>query len=147
MRADCPLRVVIDTNVWISAALSRQGAPAQVVRLVLANGVAVVSPVTFEELRTRLWKPKFDRYLSLEARQQLLHDLNAAALWVDIPMHLATQRFSRDPDDDAFVQVALAASAVWLVSGDDDLLSLTPPPGLCILSPASALADDRFMKV
>ena len=62
-------RVVIDTNVWLSAALSPAGAPSQVVRRVLAHGVPVFSDATFAELKTRIWKPKFDRYLSMEARQ------------------------------------------------------------------------------
>jgi putative PIN family toxin of toxin-antitoxin system len=52
-------RVVIDTNVWLSAALSANGAPARVVRRVLAHGIPVFSEATFAELNTRIWKPKF----------------------------------------------------------------------------------------
>ncbi len=53
-------QVVIDTNVWLSAALSLTGAPAQVVRRVLASGVPVFSDATFAELQARIGKPKFD---------------------------------------------------------------------------------------
>ncbi|PIQ52311.1 MAG: putative toxin-antitoxin system toxin component, PIN family [Comamonadaceae bacterium CG12_big_fil_rev_8_21_14_0_65_59_15] len=133
------LRVVLDTNVWLSAALSPQGAPAQVVQRVLLQGVAVFSDATFAELQTRLWKPKFDRYLSLDVRHAILRDARAAALWVDIAPDLATQHWSRDADDDAFIRTALAAQASWLVSGDDDLLSLPSITGLTILSPTHAL--------
>ena len=137
-------RVVIDTNVWISAALSRGGAPAQVVRLVLKQGVAVLSAATFAELEARLWLPKFDRYLSIELRRRILHDLDAAACWVEVPAELAGQACCRDADDDKFIHAALAAQAPWLVSGDRDLLEAPPRPGLCILSPADAVQRADF---
>ena len=110
-------RVVIDTNVWISASLSPSGAPAQWVRRVLQRGLVVLTTRTYTELETRLWKPKFDPYLSIEIRQQLLHDLSALALWVDVLPGLAAQTFSRDPDDDAFIHAAEVAKALWLVTG------------------------------
>lgn len=138
------LRVVIDSNVWISAALSQSGAPARLVRHVLAFGLPVFSPETFLELETRLWKPKFDRYLSMELRRQILHDLDAAALWVDVPEEIAAQGYSRDPDDDKFIHAALAAKADWLVSGDRDLLELQGLPGVTIVTPADALRRPEF---
>ena len=48
------LRVVLDTNVWISAALSPHGPPAAVVRRLLAQGVPVLAQPTFDELCNRL---------------------------------------------------------------------------------------------
>ena len=144
MRVDRRLRVVIDTNVWISAALTTAGAPAQLVRKVLQHGAPVFSEATFDELRTRLWKPKFDRWLSMESRQLLLHDLDACAQWVDVPAALAMRRFSRDRDDDAFVHAAMAANAVWLITGDQDLLTITEPLPLRIVTPAAAMADVDF---
>ncbi|MDY0329992.1 MAG: putative toxin-antitoxin system toxin component, PIN family [Thiomonas sp.] len=138
-------RVVIDTNVWISAALSPSGAPAQVVHRGLQRGWVVLTARTHAELEARLWKPKFDPYLSIEIRQQLLHDLGAAALWVDVPPGLAAQTFSSDPDDDAFIHAAEAAQALWLVTGDQDLLRVnSPPDGLRILTPAQAVRHAEF---
>lgn len=145
MRAEHHLRVVIDTNVWISAALAPTGTPAQLVRLVLRQGVAVFSPATFDELRSRLWKPKFDRWLSIEQRKALLHDISACAIAVDVPSELADRRFSRDRSDDAFIHAALAGQARWLVTGDQDLLTVTEPLPLALLTPAAALADPDFL--
>lgn len=151
MRAEHRLRVVIDTNVWISAALAPAGTPAKVVRQVLQHGVPVFSATTFDDLRSRLWKPKFDRWLSLDQRQSLLHDLDACALWVDPGTDITQHTFTRDRDDDAFIHAALAAQAAWLLTGDQDLLVLVetlpllPHPPLRILSPAAALADPAFM--
>jgi uncharacterized protein len=144
MKADHRLAVVVDTNVWISAALSRSGSPSLVVRQVLAHGVPVFTDQTFNELQTRLWRPKFDRYLSIEIRQRLLHDLNAAALWIDVPPATAAVAHCRDKDDDAFIHAALAAGAPWLVTGDQNLLTVPPIEGLQIITPAAALALPAF---
>ena len=138
------LLVVVDSNVWISAALSQHGAPAQLVHQVLAHGQPVFSHSTFDELQTRLWRPKFDRYLSMEMRKRILHDLKAAAYWVEVPAEIAAAAHSRDKDDDKFVHVALAAQVPYLVTGDQDLLSVAPRPDLQILTPAAALALVEF---
>ncbi len=137
-------RVVINTNVWISAALSRTGAPALLVRRALAERLPVFSSATFAELEAWLWLPKFDRYLGMDMRQRILHDLNACAHWVDVPADIAIQAWCRDADDDKFIHTALAAQVPWLVTGDRDLLELPAMPGLRILAPAEALELPAF---
>jgi putative PIN family toxin of toxin-antitoxin system len=135
------LSLVIDTNVLISAALSSQGAPAIVVRVALAQHRLVFSQPTFDELRTRLYRPKFDRYISLENRERMLHDFNASADWVEIaePGH-----YCRVRDDDKFIETARTANASYLISGDNDLLEATTvPDGLQIISAALALEKLR----
>lgn len=133
-------RFVIDTNVLISASFSGRTPPGLVVRHVLAHGHILFSEATFAELETRLWRPKFDRYLSIESRKQLLHDFRAVALWVNVPQGVGTRKFSRDADDDKFLHVALAGGAAALVSGDSDLLDLGSVESVDILSPAEAFA-------
>ena len=137
-------RVVLDTNIWLSAAISKSGAPAQVVRRVLQNGIPVFSKATFAELEARIWKPKFDRYLSMETRRAILHDANAVAHWVDIPVDVAAKTYSRDPDGDKFIHTALAASAAWLVTGDQDLLVIETPLPVRILTAGEALVEVGF---
>ena len=131
---------VIDTNVLISAALTERGAPARLVQLVLEHGMLVFSQPTFDELKTRLYRPKFDRYISLELREAVLHDLSAAARWVEIG---EPARYCRDRSDDMFIETARVAQAGVLVSGDQDLLEAAAIPGLRILSPQQALAELR----
>lgn len=134
-------RVVVDTNVLLSAALSPRGAPAELMDKLLAEGRLVFSRVTFAELESRIWKPKFDRYLPIERRNQIMHELNASALWVDVSSTISILSYSRDVKDDAFVHAALAAGATRLVSGDDDLLCLHPLGTLHILTPRAALDE------
>lgn len=130
------LKLVIDTNILISAALSAQGAPAQLVLCALARHRLVFSQATLHELRTRLYRPKFDRYISLEGRDRLLHDFHASALWVDVGEPGA---YCQDRDDDHFIEAALKAQAHYLVSGDKDLLDAPAISGLSIVSVHQAL--------
>lgn len=129
---------VIDTNVLISAALSAQGGPAQLVQAVLARHVLVFSHPTFQELHSRLYRPKFDRYISLEQRERLLHDFKASAVWVQLG---EIGLYCRDRDDDVFIETARQAKAHALVSGDADLLDAQPVPEVRILSVAQALQE------
>jgi len=130
------LKLVVDTNILISAALSSQGSPAKLVQKVLADHRLVFSQPTFDELRTRLYRPKFDRYITLETRERLLHDFNACAHWVDIG---EPEAYSRDRDDDKFIETARVAQAPYLVSGDNDLLVIASLPNLKIVSVQQAL--------
>lgn len=134
--------VVIDTNVWISGLLSASGAPAQLTRQAVRNGRPVFSAETFAELRERLWRPEFDRYITLEQRKRFLLDLESIACWTEVPPTIAGQPLCRDPADDKFLHLALAAGANWLITGDQDLLVLADTAaaqGVRILSPAEAL--------
>ena len=129
---------VLDTNVLISAALSSKGTPHALVQHILNNGFLVFSTATFEELRSRIYRPKFDVYLSLGMREGLLHDFSASARWVEPDTVLP---YSRDPSDDVFIATAMKAGLSFLVSGDKDLLGAPMPQGLQVLTPALALTS------
>ena len=77
-------RVVVDTNVLLSAALSPLGVPAAFADRLLSFGRLVFSDATFAELQARVWLPKFDRYLSMERRRSVLDEASAGAMWVEI---------------------------------------------------------------
>ena len=89
--------VVIDTNVWISGLLTKTGAPALLTRHVIRDGLPVFSAETFAELKDRLWRPKFDRYVTLEQRKSLLRDIESSALWIDVPPAVAGENFAAMP--------------------------------------------------
>ena len=127
---------VLDTNVLISAALSRRGSPYALVQHLLENARLVFSAPTFEELRSRIYRPKFDPYISLDLRERILRDLSACAIWVEISPE--QKGWSRDPDDDKFIATALQVPSAVLVSGDRDLLDAVAPAGLQILTAAQA---------
>ncbi len=138
------MHIVIDTNVLISAALSPDGLPAKVVAKALTDHQLVFTSATFAELESRLWKPKFDRYINLDERKAVLHDVSAAAIWVEVSQNIADVAYSRDANDDMFIHAAIAADAKLLITGDQDLLvlaqSLNDSCKLVICKPAQALS-------
>ena len=137
------MKIVIDTNVIISAALSPDGVPAKLLAKALTDHHLVFTSATFAELESRLWKPKFDRYINLEERKAVLHDISAAAIWVEVPQGIAVTGYSRDADDDMFIHTAIAAEAMLLITGDQDLLvlakSLSDRHQLVVCKPTEAL--------
>jgi hypothetical protein len=68
----------------------------------------------------------------------VLRILRGAAIWFD-PVVRVTD--CRDPKDDKYLELALAAGAEVIVSSDDDLLVLHPWRGTRILNPADYLAE------
>ncbi len=129
-------RVVLDTNVLISAALIASSKPFAVLRHVLDTGVLVFSNQTFEEITTRLMRPKFDCYVSAATRQVFLADLAAVAEWTAIS---GAVRACQDPDDDKILETALTGRADCLFTGDADLIRLHPFRGLAIATPQAFL--------
>ena len=125
-------RVVLDTNVLISAALIASSRPFEVLHHVLDTGILIFSNETFEEITTRLMRPKFDRYVSAVARQVFLADLAAVAEWTAIT---GSVHVCQDPDDDKILETAITGRAHYLVTGDANLLELHPFHGLAIMSP------------
>lgn len=131
-------RFVVDTNVLISAALAGDSVPSQWVNHVLRHGRLVFSDTTFNELETRLWRPKFDRYVTSEDRKKLLRDLQATAECVADEGGQDGPR-CRDPEDQKFIAAALASRAAALVSGDQDLLVLKRVGDVPVLTSGQAL--------
>jgi uncharacterized protein len=75
-----------------------------------------------------------------DRRREILELLSAAALWI-APGE--TVRDCRDGKDNRYLQLALAAGATAIVSGDEDLLVLNPWRGIQVLRPAQFLNEFR----
>jgi putative PIN family toxin of toxin-antitoxin system len=123
------MRVVLDTNVLVSALLWR-GAPYRCLLAVQA-GLAdlVISPPILEELRTVL-VTKF-LHTATDA-DEAIGLVRAAAEVVEIPGRLRI--VSDDPDDDKFVETAQAGRAERIVSGDRHLLALRSAAGVPVIT-------------
>ena len=130
-------RVVLDTNVLISGALSSTSTPALAFERSIRHGQLLASTATLRELMEKLLSPKFDRYLSRDKRDALL--LRLAPL-VEIVEVVQLVQASRDPKDDKFLEVAVNGRADVVVTGDGDLLELNPFRGIAILTPAAFIA-------
>jgi putative PIN family toxin of toxin-antitoxin system len=106
----------------------------------LSEGIPLMSEATLAELAEVLSRPKFDRYASIQERQQFLRLLGGLARVVPIQHRI---QVCRDPKDDMLLHVALNGEARYLITGDQDLLvlaaSFAQSHGLAILSPADYL--------
>jgi putative PIN family toxin of toxin-antitoxin system len=120
----------------VSAALSPKGAPRRALTAARATGVIALSESVFQETAEVLSRPKFARVLSDDRRQEILELLTAAALWIEPKDKIED---CRDAKDNRYLELALAAGATVIVSGDADLLVLHPWRGVRVLSPAQFL--------
>jgi len=125
-------RVVVDTNVFVSAAIIPLSIPRQAVNLVLEQGILLLSEPTYEQLIRVLHRSKLDAYVSLERREAFLAQLGSVAEFVPI---VQLVRECRDPTDDKFLEVALNGRADVIVTGDTDLLEMQPWREISILTP------------
>ncbi|OIR03164.1 hypothetical protein GALL_146840 [mine drainage metagenome] len=116
-------RVVIDTNLVLSALVFLQGRLSPL-RLAWqgAHFKPLVSTVTAAELIRVLAYPKFK--LSTEDQQELLGDYLPYCTSVRMPVKLPATPDCRDKFDLPFLQLAITGKADFLVTGDQDLLSL-----------------------
>ena len=118
-----PLRVVLDTNVVLSALVFGAGTAGRL-RLGWQQGAIapLVSTATVQELIRVLAYPKFG--LSRSEQDELLADYLPHTQAVRIPAPPPTVPKCRDPLDVPFMHLAVAGKAKVLVSGDRDLLAL-----------------------
>jgi putative PIN family toxin of toxin-antitoxin system len=85
-----------------------------------------------------LYRPGLARFIEPELRADLLGQIRAGATVV---RPTVTVTDCRDPKDNKYLELALAANAATIVSSDEDLLVLHPWRGVRILKPAAYLAE------
>jgi putative PIN family toxin of toxin-antitoxin system len=127
------LRVVLDTNVILSALLLRRSVSRQALDHALGRGVVLVSEKTAEESNDVLRRPKFETYVREEERIEFLTAFLREATLIDV---IEAVKICRDPRDDKFLALAMGGKATHIVTGDADLLALHPFRRVPILAPA-----------
>lgn len=123
-------------NTVVSAALKPTGTPQGALTAARARGIIALSLAVHQEVAGVLSRPKFTRVLTEDRRLEILEILVTKALWIE-PAELVSD--CRDAKDNKYLELALAARATVIVSGDDDLLVLDPWRGVRILTPAQFL--------
>lgn len=126
-------RVVLDTNVVVSALILRGGRLSWI-RHAWSRGdlLPLVSRATSRELIRVLAYPKFG--LATEEVEALLGDYLPFTEAVPVEPGADVPE-PPDPDDRMFLQLAVAGGARWLVTGDRALRAARPPRDVAILTP------------
>ncbi len=115
------MRVVLDTNVLISALLFKAEL-SRVVRLWQEGKIVpVISKETFDELRAVLGYPKFSLSRA-EIKSLIEHEILPFFEVVNVGKRV--RGACRDPEDDKFISCAISANADCIVTGDKDLSDL-----------------------
>ena len=108
------MRIVLDTNILISACWKPGGLEEQVVDLGLARRfIIAVSPALWAEYIEVLRRPKFK---SIQPRVDLLIARLKPVVWKVDP--LITLMLATDPDDNRILECAFAAKATYVVTGN-----------------------------
>lgn len=136
------IKVVIDTQIFLRAAINRQSLPGKLVFDMRGRYILVTSPQMTAEIVDVLSRPE------LRAKFKTLNDATLNAILVrvaDAEVIEVTniEAISRDSKDDIFLACAKASRANFLVSEDKDLLDLKVYEGILIID---ALAFLRVLQ-
>ncbi|UCH24390.1 MAG: putative toxin-antitoxin system toxin component, PIN family [Trueperaceae bacterium] len=127
------MRVVLDTNIFISAFLSREGVPNLVLELWFERKYSLVtSEYQIEELRDVTRRDEIKPYLTPHAVGRVINLLRTDAVVLgDLPQ----VDLSPDPKDNPILAAGIEGQVQYIVSGDKgDLLALEKVMGIPIVT-------------
>lgn len=125
--------VVIDTNVFVAALKNPEGTCARI----LESDIEILITIDIlDEIKRTVAHPRLN--ISYRKQREILETLQERAT-VIVTVEIVND--CRDPDDNKFLECALAGNAKHIISGDEDLLALDPWRGIRILSPRAFLEN------
>jgi len=131
------MRVVLGTNILLSALISPSSPSAQLLALWRSRKIAVVTAAEqIEEIALVTRYPKIRARLAPALAGRLVNRLRDVAIVVE---ELSALDLSPDPDDNYFLALAEAGHAQFLVTGDKSLLSLKWHKSTRITTPAALI--------
>ena len=115
------MRVVIDPGVYVAALITPEGPPAELVRKWRTGAFEVVaSPHLLAELTGVMHRRKFRKWFSTREADEFIRGI--ARLAITITDTEPVRVFTRDPNDDYIVMLAITSGSDFIISGDRDLL-------------------------
>ena len=137
-----PVRIVLDTNVLVSALISRNGPPGRMLAEVKRAGLKLItSAAQLRELRNVLDREQLRRYIRRDEAEDLIRNLEAVG---EVVTDLPDVNVSTDPDDNLILAAAVAGRADMIVSGDrKHMLALGAVEGIPIITARDAVRQLR----
>ena len=134
------IRAVVDTNILVRAVIKPTGSVGPVLqRLRRREYTLLISRETLDELAAVLHRPRLRTKYELSDRV-LRATIRLVVLRGELIRLDRRIAVCRDPRDDKFLELAVCSNAQVIVSGDEDLLTLSPFERIPIVSPARFLA-------
>ena len=138
MNRDQKVKVVIDTNVLVSAVISKDSSPADVVRLAILGEIEnYTSEDILAEVERILNSEKVLQRISSKHKDDIIRIYRLISIKVSPKIRVNV--IERDPSDNKFLETALEAKADFIITGDHHLLELREFRGVKILSPSDFL--------
>ncbi len=136
-------KITLDTNVLISA-FGWGGKPKEILYKIIDGEIELfISESQFTELAKTLDYPKFK--FSEEQKERFKALIFKIAIFVE-PLE-RVEIIKTDPDDNIFLECALAGKLDYIVTGDSDLLKLNEFKGTKIVTPEDFLFTMNFVHV
>ena len=136
------MRIVLDSNILVSALISGDGYPGRVLAAVKREGITLVtSEFQIAELRDVLARERLQPYIRAEEANDLLYHLKAVGM---VMAELPEVNVSPDSKDNPILATAVAGKADLVVSGDKgDMLALGNVEGIPIVTAREAIGRLR----
>jgi uncharacterized protein len=120
MATNKSLRLVIDTNLWISFIISKKLNLLEPIVFAENTRILFCSELV-EELQVTITKPKLKKYFSENALEEMLTVFDP---YIDFITVKSTVSICRDPNDNFLLALAKDGKANYLLTGDNDLLDI-----------------------
>ena len=137
MTAPLKPRIVFDTNALASAAILPGSTSGRALTWAITDFQLALSAAVIEELVEVLHRPRLARYFEGDAMHDFLMTISRISEFVEPAETIGA---CRDPKDNKLLELAVAAQARYLITGDKYLLVLHSFRGIEIV-PASALSS------
>jgi hypothetical protein len=134
------LKIVLDTNILVSALINPHGRPAQIIDYVFENKLRLfISPPIVEELERVLSYPELMKRhgLGREKLREFISELLSIMLLIQGEETIKV--ITEDPSDNKYLSCALNAKVDFIISGDVHLLKLGEYKGIQIVTAAQFL--------
>ena len=135
-------KIVIDTNIVVSALLRAESNPALVISLIMKPDLGLCRLLLSEEIFTEyeevLFRPQFKK-LNAKAVNKLLGHLKKEASW--IKPETSINVIKEDPADNKFLECAVEGGADYIITGNTRHFPSQKFRGITILPPAEFLAE------
>ena len=124
------MKLVLDTNIYISS-FFWGGNPRRVMtRIIDGKDALYVSDEILYEVFSVMKRPKFN-----VNHRQIIHFINSIKdIAYRVPILGTVQNVCRDSDDDKILECAVLGNVDFIISGDNDLLSLKEFQGIHVIA-------------
>ena len=115
-----PVRIIIDTNLWISFIISKRFDALD--SLIQSNQVRLLFSIELiEEIQATIEKPKLKKHFDSKAVEEMLLTFESMIELIQVKSKV---QVCRDSKDDFLLSLSKDGKAHFLITGDKDLLAL-----------------------